>query len=247
MSYDDRDTPEHRSAIKQLAKARQRALDSIHHVRAGDHNRRSANLIEVPDHPTRGDYAHPMAEATGNVANYLLHLKPFGLGSEKWQTGLGVIEIQKEIQEQKPGLNRGHIQYKCTRMPYLNINDMNAAIRAGNLQVFYARNSGDATFRPESQQNNGIIRVEGHDLTPTGFQQLQGGTDIEKCEHAGEQSLDTDFEPASRGGDEQVYQFVYTADQLLTLYEVADEIAAGEDLLANIDTPDHHAGERGAV
>lgn len=247
MSYDDRDTPEHRSAIKQLAKARQRALESIHHVRACDHNRRSSNLIKVPDRPTRGDHSHPMAEATGNVCNYLLHLKPFGLGSEKWQTGLGVIEIQEEIQQEKPGLNRGHIQYKCTRMPYLNITDMEAAIRAGNLKVFYSRNSGDATFQPKSQQNNGIIRVEGHDLTPTGFQQLQAGTSIEECEHAGAQSFNTDFEPASRGGDEQIFKFVYTSDQLLTLYEVADEIAAAEDLLANIDTPDYSSGERGAV
>jgi hypothetical protein len=247
MSYDDRDTPEHRSAIKQLAAARQRALDSIHAVRAGDHNRRSANLIEVPDQPVRGDHAHPMAEATGNVCNYLVHLKPFGLGSKRWQTGLGVIDILKKTEKDKPGLHRGSIQYKCTRMPYLNINDMNAAIRAGNLQVFYARDSGGATFTPKRQRQNDICRVEGHDLTPAGYQQLQSGTDIAECEHARGQSLNTDFEPASRGDDEVAFKFVYTADQLLTIYEVADEIAAAEDLLANIDTPDHNPGGKGAV
>jgi hypothetical protein len=236
MSYGDRDTPEHRNAIKQLAKARQRALDSIHRVRAGDHNRRSSNLIEVPDRPTRADYAHPMAEATGDVCNYLVHLKPFGAGSKKWQTGLGVIEIQRKTEKKKPGFKRGFIQYKCTRMPYININDMSAAIRAGNLQVNYARDMGGATPDPKSKRQNGICRVAGHDLTPAGYQQLQSGTDIGECEHAREQSHSTEFEPASRGGDEEVFQFVYTADQLLTIYEVADEIAASESLLANIKT-----------
>lgn len=223
----DERSPEHRSAVSQMANARERALETIHAVRAESMDRASTNLIRTAATP------HIAAEATQSVCDYLTHLRTFAGQSEHWNSKLGVVEIPEAIEVSAAGLKRGVDGiYRCTRMPYLNINDMGAAIRAGNAEIVYARGSGGGNEKLDISSDD-IYRVEGHDLTAAGFRQYQQGESVEDCEHRG--GLKTEFEPASRGEDEQHYQFVYTAKQLLLLYEIADNVADEAGKLGDIE------------
>ena len=237
------DSPEHRSAIQQLATARERALDTIHVLRSSSPDLASTNLIEIG---TNRREPHPSAEATACIADYLAHLKPHVADTKGWQESIGLIEIPKSIEGSSSGLRRGSSgQYYCTRMPYLNINNMGAAIRAANLEVPYSKDGGRATFDGGQKVEKYYI-VDRHALTVTGHQQYQNGTPIGECEHRKEPPMAndgliyadpiTDFEPASRSDDEEKYQFVFTLQQLIELYDNADTLATQADLLADIKT-----------
>lgn len=227
MAMSDERSPEHRSAVSQLAAARERALETIHAVRAESMDRASTNLIRTAATP------HIAAEATQSVCDYLTHLRTFATESDHWNSNLGVIEIPETIEANAAGLKRGiDGVYRCTQMPYLNINDMGAAIRAGNTEIVYARGGGNSSNTLDISSDE-IYRVEGHDLTAEGLQQYQQGESLDNCDHRG--GLQTEFEPASRGDDEQHYQFVYTASQLLLLYEIADNVADEAGKLGDIE------------
>jgi hypothetical protein len=244
MSSRSGDSPEHRSAIQQLATARERALDTIHVLRSSSPDLASTNLIEIG---TNRREPHPSAEATACIADYLSHLKPHVVDTKGWQESIGLIEIPKKIEGSSH--RRGHSggYYYCTRMPYLNINNMEAAIRGANLEVPYAKSSGRATFDGAKNVEN-IYIIDNHALTEAGYQQHQNGTPISECEHKKEPPMAddgliyanpiSDFEPAPRAADEEKYQFVFTLSQLIELYDIADTLATNADLLADIKTPD---------
>jgi len=161
---------------------------------------------------------------------------------------LDIVEIPESIEGPTVGLKRGGGgQYRCTRMPYLNINDMGAAIRAANMEIVYAKSTGGATFRGRHDRSgNGTCRLGGHELTKRGLKDHLTGTPIGECEHREATALsrrgivqsqvNTDFEPASRSDDEIKFQFVYTLGQMMTIYEIADTLATQADLLADIKT-----------
>lgn len=231
----DDQSQEHKTAISQLAKARERALEAVHAVRAENMDRASTNLIQQAATP------HIAAEATQSVCDYLTHLRTFSHNSEHWQTELGVIQLPKTIEASSPGRKRGtEGVYRCTQMPYLNITDMAAAIRAGNVEIVYSRSgSGGVEFQGQTQKV--FYRVGGRDLTKKGLKQFNEGEPINECDTRG--GLQTDFRPAPRSDDEQHYQFVYTADELLLLYEIADNVADEANKLGDITEQPAEDGE----
>lgn len=231
MSDDDR---EDSSFINQLADSRERAIQAVHSVRAENMNRAAANLIREETTP------HIVAEATQYVCGYLHNLRTYSQQSEHWQTGLGVVELPKTIPGNNPGLKRGSSGvYRCTQMPYLNITDMGAAVRAGNTKIIYSR-AGSQPRGMLDLSSDEVYRVKGRDLTARGFKQYQQGAELGECETRG--GLQTEFEPASRSDDEQHYKFVYTADQLLGLLQIGDNVANEAGKLGEIgEQPDTDA------
>ena len=222
---DDQD-PAEQSFIKQLAQSRKRAIEAVHAIRAEQTQKTAANLIREDSTP------HIAAEATASVCDYLHNLRTYSQGSEHWQNGLGVVRLPKTIPGEQVGLKRGSSgSYRCTQMPYLNINDLAAAVRAGNTAIIYSKGGTQALSHTESS-NSVFYNVGGQKLTPKGFQQYQNGTELGECETAG--GIDTEFEPATRSGDEQHYKFVYTADEMQFLLEEADNVASEAGKLGEI-------------
>jgi len=227
----DENDGEEQTFVKQLAESRKQAIESVHAVRAEKMNRASANLIREASTP------HIVAEATQYVCDYLQNLRTYSHQSDNWDTGIGIVQLAKTIPGSSPGLKRGSSGvYRCTQMPYLKITDMGAAIRAGNTNIIYARSSSQSQ-RMGGRSNQLLYRVQGRDLTAKGLKQYQNGEALADCDTAG--GLDTEFEPASRSEDEQHYKFVYTADQLLALLQIGDNVASEAGKLGDIgEQPD---------
>ena len=215
MSDDDEGAE--RSFVTQLADSRKRAIEAVHAIRAESTRKTAANLIRETATP------HIAAEATASVCDYLHNLRTYSQASDSWQDGIGVIELPQTVPGEQAGLRRGASgSYRCTRMPYLNISDLSAAIRAGNMAIIYSQ--GGSQPRQQQSSSSGVLyRIGGYELTAEGLAQYQDGTPLDECESPG--GVETEFEPASRSEDEQHYKFVFTADQMQYLLEKGDNVA----------------------
>jgi len=194
MSYDD-PKPEHRNAITQINDARQRALKAVSELRK--------RRIETP-HPhlaeAREDGESLPVMSTQAVVDYLLQLRPYRHGSQKWQLSFDSVTLPKEIPRSSPrfGEQRQASLWLC-RQPEVPLNGVSQLIEVLNMEIHYS------TYRPDRGQSSSS-RLKYSDLTPTerrvkgGLEDATGGTMTE---------LVWTIHPPSYPGDHYVDREVY--------------------------------------
>jgi hypothetical protein len=240
-SYDD-PKPQHRDAVKQIAEARELALTAVSEVRQRSLPGPDEHLTPAQEDPTF------QGRANQAVTNYLLNLRPYRNASDKWNIDFGEVELPKEIPGgSKPGRSRGERpNYRICRRPSVSLPTVSRLIAAVNTDIVYS------TARPPSPDNNepkipdGWVgwRVRGQRLiVPADKMEahLRGEiTHDELKNHAKplrepEEQSD-EFRPSTPlRGDTKHYQFVFGADELLQIVELADEVAGEMDFLAEIE------------
>lgn len=195
-SYGDPE-PEHRNAVANVDKARQRALNAVSEVR-------KANIITP--HP---NLAPPEVEIEHNntptlpvacsqaVVDYLLQLRPYRHNSTNWSINFGKITLPETI-------------------------DVGSSRRGGSGNRYSLQ--GDRVF-PLTDASEVIDAVN----TTVVYQYTD---------------LSSDWGDDS---DSKRYKVVFAPGTLLKIVEVADEIAAEMDMLADEKPPDHSAAGGDAV
>ena len=252
---------QHKGAVQQIIDARQTALNAVSQARKLSLSTPHPNLA-----PTDGDGDAELASACSQaVVDYLLHLRPYRHQSENWNVDFGNIELPKQI-EGKPSKRRGGWDktgqpiWLC-RQPQVPLTGLSTIIEVVNMTVVYSSNkrhiSGSVTddrLKINTEQY-GTLVVDDRRL----FNQvLSGEAAVEEiADHPSvhpyepretEQQSYTPAEPPRNGnGTAKSYKIVLPDDQLLRLFEAADEIAGEVDMLAEIEPPDHSSGGGDAV
>lgn len=97
-SYGD-PAPEHRNAVSQVSKARQRALNAVSELRQSNIQTPHQNLARVKQNPN--DPAEPSDElpiaCTQAVVDYLLQLRPYRHTSRNWEVDFGKIVLPESV------------------------------------------------------------------------------------------------------------------------------------------------------
>lgn len=232
MSYDEPNV-QHKNTVKQIIDARQRALTAVSEMRQVQIDTPHPNLA-----PASGESKQLPVVATQAVVDYLLQLRPYRSMSENWGIDFGAIELPKRIgsgsnvfgEPDNGGL------WLC-RDPQVPVRDVSQLIRSLNSDVHYSTN------HPTSK-----VRV-----TPGGKYNARTADTRSAQGESGQYTPATpvvDNYPGDTPGSSgkmRSFKLVMGPDQLLHLVEIADEIAAEVDMLAEIDLPDHTAGGGEAV
>jgi len=236
MSSYDEPKVQHKSTVQQVIDARQRALTAVSEVRQVQISTPHPNLA-----PASGDGKTLPVIATQAVVDYLLQLRPYRAHSDNWGINFGEIELPKRISTGSDVFDEsnGNGLWLC-RDPHVPIRDVSQLIQSLNSDVHYSTN------HPPSNGNSAAV-------SPRGWTQpASGGSDTAE---SGTQQYtpaiaSVDQHPGDTPGSDgklKSFKLVLGPNRLLQLVELADEIAAEVDMLAEIDLPDHVASGGGAV
>lgn len=252
MTYGD-PSDEHRSAVKQIAKARDRALKNVSALRTVRDDAQHPNLCRID-----GRQQSPLSiEATQAVVDYLLQLRPYRQNAESWGVDLGVVELPETMRIDGPRRGAGFDLFYLCRQPYVSLRGLSEIINVLNQTIIYTDDRAPSVGSSPSMSPSNTVEL------PDGTYTLPSGTDIAEQMLAGEltpekvretgRPVEEEEEPAYRPprlsatAKTRDYKFVLPQDGLLQLVEIADEVAEEMGVLADIEQPDHSAGSRGAV
>lgn len=195
-SYGDPE-PEHRNAVANVDKARQRALTAVSEVRKANIITPHPNLAP-PEVEIEHDSTPTLPVACSQaVVDYLLQLRPYRHNSTNWSINFGKITLPKTV-------------------------DVGSSRRGGSGKPYSLQ--GDRVF-PLTDASEVIDAVN----TTVVYQYTD---------------LNGDWGDDS---DTKRYKVVFSPGTLLKIVEVADEIAAEMDMLADEKPPDHSSGGGDAV
>lgn len=232
MSYDDPNI-QHRSTVQQIVDARQRALTAVSEVRQVQIDTPHPNLAPMPS-----DGEQLPILATQAVVDYLLQLRPYRAMSENWGIDFGTIELPKRIgsgQNVFAENNDGGL-WLC-RDPHVPVGDVSQLIHALNTDVHYSSN------HPPSTAGRDRVTPRGYTAPGEETTQHTNGEYTPAIPAVDDYPGDT----AGSDGELRSFKLVMGPDRLLTLVEIADEIAGEVDMLAEIELPDHTSGGGDAV
>jgi hypothetical protein len=239
---------QHTSTVQQILDARERALNAVSLARKVTLSTPHPNLAATDG----GRDAEIASNCSQALVDYLLHLRPYRAQSRNWNIDLGALALPKSVQDDGPsrrgdGGQSGQPLYLCRR-PQVRLAGLSDVIDAVNSTVMYSSNrQGDASM---SRQTKDRVKTESGELVVEDrrlFRQiLRGETTIDDViDHPAVHPPKTtraDYTPAQPplpGGDSKTFKLVLSDDQLLQLFEAADEIAGEVDMLAEIEPPDH--------
>ena len=252
MTYGD-PSDEHRTTVKQIAAARQRAEKNISALRTVDDDAEYRNLCRI-DNRT-GSLS---IEATQAIVDYLLHLRPYRHKSEQWGVDLGVVELPQRIQENSKRRGSGYDLFYCAQEPQIPLRDLSETVDALNRTIMYTDNAPPQSEVPTTSQPTKSIRLPDAEYEfPQRSDALQkymnGEITLEEVRQlgvrVGANDGRGDYRPPRITQDSRIrkYKFVLAQDDLLDLKERADDVAEEMGVLADIEQPDHSPGSRGAV
>ena len=222
MTYSE-PSESHRSAVEQVAEARQQALEGVSAIRRVTDKLDHAHLVRASGNETR-----IAVEATQAVLDYLLQLRPYRQNAQTWDLGFGRIELPRVVSEENPGLGRGWTHYFAAQDPVLEVETLGDMIENMNETIVYAAK------------------------TPPSVGSAGGGRAMTADSRAREIRREVargEYTPPDVGPDAErrLYKFVLQQHELLALVQAADDVAAEVDLLADIESPDFGADGGGVV
>jgi len=261
MSSFDEKGANHRNALAQVDDARQRALNAVSQIRQAPPLTQHPNLAPVKEdnRPT-----HSAILCTQAVVDYLLQLRPYRASSSTWDINFGVVELPKRIESSgtriagepsKPDL------WIC-RQPTLPLRNVSQLIEAANTTVQYStnypekhrtKNTAAATSTPKPNQrqlppnvqndlmSGRISLAEAYERSPETTEAMSDGGEDEFVPA----SPDVDTSPRLGGNKGRVESFklVFPSPTLLKIVELADEVAAELNLLAELKPPNKEDAE----
>jgi len=240
---------QHTSTVQQILDARERALNAVSLARKVTLSTPHPNLAATDG----GEDAEIASNCSQALVDYLLHLRPYRGQSQNWGIDLGALSLPKSLQDQDSASGWSSSKspqrlYIC-RQPKVRLAGLSDVIEAVNSTVMYSSNKEvEASMNPVTKNKvkteNGELVVEDRRL----FHQLLRGEktvgDVvdHPAVHPPKTHRNEGYTPAKppiAGGDSKTFKIVLADDQLLRLFEAADEIAGEVDMLAEIEAPDH--------
>jgi len=222
MSYNE-PKPEHRNAITQINDARQRALKAVSELRKRRIQTPHPNLAE-----SREDGESLPVMAAQAVADYLLQLRPYRHGSEKWHLSFDTVTLPKEIPRSSPrrGEQRRASLWLC-RQPEVPLDGVSQIIDALNMEIHYS------TKQP-TRGKSSSSRLKYSDMTPTERKVRDGYEDALPGEV---NSITWKIDPPSYPGDHYVDREVFrkiqqgaiTQDEAVEMGMTEEQHDADED------------------
>ena len=240
---------QHTSTVQQILDARERALNAVSLARKVTLSTPHPNLA-----PTDGGRdAEIASDCSQAIVDYLLHLRPYRAQSQNWGIDLGALNLPESVQDDGPnrrgGWGRSTAPLYLCRQPRVRLGGLSDVINVVNSTVMYSSNREiQGSINPQTKNTveteNGKLVVEDTRL----FRQLlRGEKSIDdvadhRAVHPPKSRRNEGYTPAKPplpDGDSKAFKVVLADDQLLRLFEAADEIAGEVDMLAEIEPPDH--------
>ena len=222
MTYQE-PSESHRSAVGQIADARQQALKGVSAIR---------RVTDQLDHPhlvrASGGETRVAVEATQTVLDYLLQLRPYRKNASSWSLGFGRIELPRVVSEENPGLGRGWTHFFAAQDPVLEVETLGDMVETMNETIVYAAET------PPSVGPGG-----GGGVKSAGGRARAIRREVSRGEYTPPD--------IGRDAERRLYKFVLQQHELLALVQAADDVAAEVDLLADIESPDYGADGGGVV
>jgi len=226
MSSFDEPGANHRNALAQVDNARQRALTAVSEVRKAPPPEHHPNLA-----PTQGNERTLAVACTQAVVDYLLQLRPYRASSSTWDIDFGVVELPKTLEPSGSGVfgERESDALRICRDPRFQLKNVSQLIEAANTTVHYSTNY------PRDEHANVANRKIPQPARTDGGE--DGFTPAVPSTNGG----------ARRGlgvdGRVDSYKLVFPASTLLRIVELADEVAAELNLLAELKPPNKEDAE----
>jgi len=225
MSTFDEPGANHRHALNQVDENRQRALNAVSEVRKAPPRSHHPHLAPVD--MDSGDLAILCTQA---VVDYLLQLRPYRSGSTAWQIDFGGVDLPTVLNDgpKRPdGFGATEPKMWICRKPHIPLQNVSQLIKAANTTIQYSTN------HPDKHDT-----VLSHTKAPR------------PARRGGEKE---EFVPASPAIEENrynrseskvvSYKFVFPPAALLRIVELADEVAAELNMLAELTPPDKEDSE----
>lgn len=257
MPYDQPNI-QHKGAVQQLLDAREKASTAVSEARKYSLSTADPHLAAVDG----GQDAALAIACSQAVIDYLLELRPYRHQSSNWDIDLGGIELPRSVEVKKTAQRRGHPPTRTLwlcRQPHIPLTGLSKTIEIVNMSVLYSSNRPrkDATidrggeYRVNTEQYGTLVvddqRVFEEVLSGDMTTQEAANHPSVRPQNADAQESYTPARSTGSGGHTQRYKVVLPDDQLLRLYEAAEQVAGDVDMLAEIELPDHTSTGSGAV
>ena len=251
---------QHKGAVQQILDAREKASTAVSEARQYSLSTTDPHLAAV----NGGKDAALAIGCSQAVVDYLLELRPYRHQSTNWNVDFGDIELPKSVKMRKSAQQRGESPTRTLwlcRQPQVPLTGLSRLIEVVNMTVVYSSNrskvgasinSGD-TLTIDSEQY-GTLVVEDRRVWN---EVLRGTKTVEEAANhpsvrpqkttPDEKQSYTPAKPPGAGGYAKKYKVVLPDDQLLRLYEAAEQIAGDVDMLAEIEPPDHSSSGSEAI
>ena len=264
MSSFDEPGANHRNALAQVDDARKRALTAVSELRQAPPPAHHPNLA-----PTNSDSGRSAVLCTQAVMDYLLHLRPYRAGSSTWDIDFGTVELPKTINDNTDDggtFGRSEPKMWICRQPAVPLRTVSQLIEAANTTIQYSTNHPNRFDRRAGPKEPNIPDSDKRQL-PHGLKKkwLNGEITLtEAFERAPARSAtradggEDGYEPASpvtagtnsnRRGSSNIehkvesFKLVFPSPTLLKIVELADEVAAELNLLAELKPPNKEDAE----
>ena len=253
MSYGE-PTDQHRTTVREIAKAREHAAKNISALRRGSDDSDFENLCRIDGRKTPS----LSVRATQAIVDYLLHLRPYRHSSEQWGVDLGVVTLPTSITEQSSRRGGDLNGFWLAQMPTIPLRSLTDVVDALNRTIIYTDSAPPQTRNSDNTPDESTIEIDGTTYAfPRGSDIIRkwfaGEATADELQRVGQpvepQRRDDQYQPprVTAGSNVRRFKFVLPQSDLLQLKEIADDVAEEMGMLADIDTPDHSADGGGAV